>query len=196
MFRSVVAYFTDLWSQFESEQERKKFVMLAVIFGLIIGVYWLLRPIKDGVFLTMVGKEYLWLAKNFSILVIIPVIILYTMMVDRFSRHQVLYAVSLFYAVLSAVFAVFIMHPTFGIANTQADAWRLLGWFFYCFVETVGTVMAALFWAFVADTTTPESAKRGYPLIVMGAQIGGVIGPVIAERIIGIHGAGYAVVLG
>lgn len=196
MFRSVITYFTSIWCTLERGQERKKFVMLAAIFSLVIGVYWLLRPVKDGVFLTMVGRDYLGAVKLLSILVIIPVVMIYTKMVDIFSRHRVLYVVSCTYAVLAVVFALGIMHPMWGIANTVPDKGRLLGWGFYLFVETIGTVLVALFWAFVADITTPESAKRGYPLIVMGAQMGGVVGPFAARHIITSFGSGFAVTLG
>jgi len=41
---------TALWGNFESPQEVKKFAFLASIFGLVIGVYWTLRPIKDSAF--------------------------------------------------------------------------------------------------------------------------------------------------
>ena len=64
---------------------------------------------------------------------------------------------------------------------------RILGYVWYIFIESFGSLMVALFWTFASDTTTPESAKRGYPLIQMGAQTGGVLGPlavwVLARRL-------------
>ncbi len=179
--------------------ERKKFALLAMIFSITIGVYWLLRPIKDGLFLTMVGTEYVPLAKMISVIVIVPFIMIYSKLVDTFPRHIVLYAISTFYALLAIVFAVFILNPTMGIANTVADPSRILGWTFYIYVETFGTIMAALFWAFVSDTTTPDAAKRGYSVIVMGAQMGAVCLPLISKAIIlscGRGGTGYALLFG
>lgn len=179
--------------------ERKKFALLAMIFSITIGVYWLLRPIKDGLFLTMVGTEYVPLAKMLSVVVVLPFVMIYSKLVDTFPRHIVLYMVSIFYAALAVVFAIFILHPTTGIANTVTDPSRILGWTFYIYVETFGTIMAALFWAFVSDTTTPESAKRGYSVIVMGAQMGAVCLPLISKAIIlsfGKGATGYALLFG
>ncbi len=181
------------------KDERKKFSLLGVIFGITIGVYWLLRPIKDGLFLTMVGTEYVPLVKMLSVVVIIPAVMIYSKLVDSFSRHVVLYILSVFYAVTAIIFAILILNPVTGIANTITDPSRFLGWAFYVYVETFGVIMAALFWAFVSDTTTPDSAKRGYPVIVMGAQMGAVLLPLVSRFIIlgiGTGGTGYALLFG
>jgi AAA family ATP:ADP antiporter len=45
------------------------------------------------------------------------------------------------------------------------------------YVEVIGSLVVALFWAFTADTTMPEPAKRGYPLIALGGQLGNIVGP-------------------
>jgi AAA family ATP:ADP antiporter len=39
-----------------------------------------------------------------------------------------------------------------------------------------GTVMVGLFWAFVTSSTKTESAKKGYPLIIAGSQLGSILG--------------------
>jgi AAA family ATP:ADP antiporter len=178
------------------KEERKKFFLLSVIFGITIGVYWLLRPLKDGVFLTMVGTHYLPWVKLLSVVVVIPVVMIYSKLVDRFPRHVVLYILSVFYALLAIVFAIFILTPEIGLTNTVSDPSRVIGWAFYLYVETFGTIMAALFWAFVSDTTTPDAAKRGYSVIVMGAQMGAVCFPLVSKYIIHTAGTGYAILFG
>ena len=181
MIYPVYDFVTSAFRGFESPEERKKFSILSVLFGLTIGVYWILRPLKDGVFLTMVGSDWQPRVKIYSMFVIIPVVFFYEWLVSRYLRHQVLYGLFIFYTIATAVFAYFILHETIGMGNTVASTDRYLGWAFYLFVETYGSIMVMLFWSFVADTTTPESAKRGYPLVVLGAQVGGVAGPLIAQ---------------
>jgi len=39
--------------------------------------------------------------------------------------------------------------------------------------------MVALFWSFTASCTNAESAKKGFPLIIFGAQFGSILGPTI-----------------
>src|SRR5438552_2920324 len=43
-------------------------------------------------------------------------------------------------------------------------------------VESYGSIVIALFWSFVASTMDTSSAKRGYPIIISGAQCGSVLG--------------------
>ena len=159
----------------------------------------MLRPLKDSVFLTMVGIDYQPMVKILSVVVIVPLVMIYSKLVDRYSRHTLLYGLSMFYAVLSVVFAILILNPVTGITNTVADPSRILGWAFYLFVESFGSIMVTLFWSFVADTTDPDAAKRGYGTIVLGAQVGGIAGPLAAKFIIpffGDNGTSYAILCG
>jgi len=63
-----------------------------------------------------------------------------------------------------------------------------VGWATYLFVESFGSIIGALFWSFTASVSDPLSAKKCYPMIIAGAQIGGVLGPFVAWK--------YAEVLG
>ena len=175
--------------------EGRKFGLLSGIFSLIIGVYWLLRPVKDSVFLTMVGDGYQPKAKMLSILVVGCFVLLYSKLVDRFERHKLLYGFSLFYAVAIAGFAFLIWHPTLGMANTVSSPDRILGWAFYLFVETFGSTMVALFWSFVSDTTTPDVAKKRYFIIAIGGQTGGFLCPLVAQQVANIYGTGIALTI-
>ena len=69
--------------------------------------------------------------------------------------------------------------PNIGLANIHADPSRILGWVWYVFVESFGSLVVALFWAFATDITTADSAKKGFSLVVMLGQIGGFIAPAI-----------------
>lgn len=164
------------WGTFDRE-ELKKFLLLAGIFAFTIGVYWLMRSIKDSVFSKVVGADNIPLAKWVSLAVIIPLVIVYGKLVDAFPRHRVFYALCTLYAVAAFTFTVLMLHPTIGLGNTVADPSRIMGWAWYVFVESFGSIMVVLFWSFAADTTTPESAKKGYSIIAMGAQLGGLSGP-------------------
>ena len=168
-----------LWGKFESKEEIKKFAYLAFIFCLIIGVYWTMRPIKDSVFMAVVGPKHLWLAKILSLCLISPLVVLYGKLIDMYPRHKVFYALMSIYGPLTILFALYFMHPTMGLVNKTPDFWRISGWAWYVFVESFGSLVIALFWAFTADTTSPESAKRGFPMIALAGQLGNVLGPFI-----------------
>ncbi len=193
MLREFKSFFS---GSFESSEERKKFSTLAVLFGITIGVYWLLRPIKDSVFMTMVGIDYQPVVKMLSALVMVPLIMIYSKLVDLLSPHRLLYGLTLFYAIVAVIFAILILNPLTGIDNTVADPMRFLGWAFYLFVESFGVIMITLFWSFVSDTTTPEAAKRGYATIIIGAQSGGIAGPLLGKYMTKWVGTSYAIMAG
>ncbi len=168
---------TALWGKFESPEELKKFGFLAVIFGLIIGTYWTLRPMKDGIFNAIIGIDYQPYAKMLSVLVVFPLVILYGKLIDMFPRHKVFYVLIAIYASLAIILTYFLLSPEFGLLNTVKSPARILGWLWYVYVESFGSLIVALFWAFTTDTTLPDSAKRGFPIIALFGQIGNMVGP-------------------
>lgn len=176
MFNRIVQF---LWGKFESKEELKKFLMLAAIFFCIIGTYWALRPLKDSIFTSMVGKNFLPWAKAISVSILIPLVILYTKLIDTYERHKVFYIMMLSYGAITLLFAYFLANPEYGIPNTVESPFRILGWLWYAFVESFGSLIVALFWVFTTDVTLPESAKRGFPIIALFGQIGNIMGPLV-----------------
>lgn len=162
---------------FESREEVQKFTLLGLIFGLIIGTYWTLRPIKDSIFATVVGFDWQPIAKMLSVPLVILLVIVYGKLADKFSREKLFYIFTIAYGLLWISFAWLFANPTLGLANTDSSPYRLLGWAWYISVESFGTLIVPLFWAFTADVTVEDSAKRGFPLIALMAQLGNIIGP-------------------
>lgn len=168
-----------LWGKFESKEELRKFLFLGLIFGLIIGVYWALRPMKDSLFNAIVGIAYQPYAKLLSILIVFPLVMIYGKLIDMYPRQRVFYILVAIYGILSLLLFFAFSHPTIGLANTIKGSDRVLGWFWYVFVESFGSLFPALFWAFTTDTTTSESAKRGFSLVALFGQLGNMFGPLV-----------------
>lgn len=167
---------------FETE-EFKKFLKMGLIFALIIGVYWTLRPLKDSIFIQLVDKLQLPFAKTVSVIALLPLVMFYTKLLEKTSREKMLVILPLFFGTCVLLFSL-IMFFIQGRAHTLASeslffkiAIQGLGYFWYLFVESFGSLVVALFWAFAADTTEPTSAKRGFPLVVAIGQAGGIICP-------------------
>lgn len=181
---------TRLWGNFEPG-ELQKFGLLSLIFGLIIGTYWAMRPIKDSIFNAIVGGDYLPYAKILSLCVVFPLVIFYTKLVDMFPRQKVFYMLICFYAILTILFTICFMHPEIGLANTVKSPSRVIGWAWYVMVESFGSLIVALFWAITTDTTDPKSAARGFPIISLFGQIGNIFGPLILNtRFLGLSNSG------
>lgn len=164
-------------------EEFKKFIRMGLIFALIVGVYWTLRPLKDAIFIQLVDRLQLPYAKSVSVLSLLPFVMFYTRLIERTSREKMLIILPAFYGVAVLCFSALMI-----VAQAPADQiadrpflWlfgtKLLGYVWYLFVESFGSLIVALFWAFAADTTEPTSAKRGFPFIYAIGQIGGIICP-------------------
>lgn len=155
--------------------EIKKFSFLALLFMSIVGGYWMLRPLKDGIFKLTVGVKYMPYARMLSLVFIIPLILLYAKLVDLFRRHWLLYLIcSAFGATFTTIAVLLQFRP-----DVPASPANLLGWFTFVVIESYGSITVSLFWSFVAITTKHQSAARGYSLVVTGGQVGSIIGPTI-----------------
>lgn len=170
------------FGDFETE-EFKKFLRMGMIFALIIGVYWTLRPLKDAVFIQLVDKLQLPYAKTVSVLCLLPLVMFYTKLLEKTSREKMLVILPAFYGIAVFLFGVIMLFAQAPAEIIQVRAFvpllatKALGYLWYVFVESFGSLVVALFWAFAADTTEPGSAKRGFPLIVAIGQMGGIISP-------------------
>lgn len=169
--------FQSLWGNFENKNERLKFIRLSVIFAFTIGICSIFHPTKDIVFIHTVGLDFFPFAKWVSLFMIVPALFMYGKLVDAFPRHRIFYVVCSLYIVIIFLCAYFVDHPFYGVTNTHLHHFRILGWLWYGLVECFGSLLAVLLWSFASDITTPSQAARGFSLLALGAQAGGVVGP-------------------
>lgn len=157
------------------EHDSLKVILAACTLFFVIGSYSILRSLKTSIFLGFVGREYEPIAKILSIVIMIPVMLLYANIVDRFKRHQAVCLFIGFYAILAFVFAYLFAHPVYGLANTQTDPYRIVGWAFEIFMDLFQALIVGSFWSFLTSISTPEFASKSYGLIVAGSRIGGIL---------------------
>jgi len=163
-----------LWGDL-SWEELKKFGLLALGFFFLIGSYWPLKILKDVIFINMVGSKYQPDAKILSLIFLLPLILIYSKLVDYFPKERLIYFFIALYCSIGLTFVYLFLHPTLGVANSTQSPYRLVGWAFYLFVESYIAVMIALYWSFINDVTTPESAQKGYGMLIFGSQFGAVV---------------------
>jgi len=173
-----------------TKEEFKKYLLLGITFSFIIGVYWTIRPLKDAIFGSVVGKgSLIALAKIVSMVLLFPVVAFYGKLVARFPRNHMFYFLGTFYAGMMIFWGIIFALPGIGLANTVTSPWRIIGWLWYVFVESFGSLMVALFWAFITDISDPKSAKYGFPFVVLIGQLGGILGPRYLSKIPQLIGA-------
>jgi AAA family ATP:ADP antiporter len=164
------------------EKEIKKFIHVGVIFFLLIGIYWTLRPLKDSIFIQLVGKTYIPYAKTISLILMLPILTIYTKLLQNFTKEKIFPILVYFYITIIMFFAFFIflsqIHTIVGKITLN-----IIGYGWYFAVESFGSIMVAFFWAILTDTTDSQSAKKGFSFVYLFGQIGGATLPLSITNI-------------
>lgn len=155
-------------------RERLKLLLLTISYFCIIAGYTIAKELKDSVFTTVVGKEYIPWARIIAMVALIPAILFYSFLVDKLRRYQLLCFYTIFFGVVSLVFAWLLGDPVIGISNTDSSPYRFFGWLFYFFIEGYTPFVVSVFWAFSNSITDQEAAKKNYGLMVSGSKLGGM----------------------
>ena len=112
-----------IFGQFEQE-EFKKFLRMGAVFAFIIGSYWTLRPLKKAIFCTLVGASDTPIAKMGSLIFLIPILMIYTKMLDRYKREKTFYIISGVYGILAIIFTLLLAYvPTSEACKIQPAGW-------------------------------------------------------------------------
>lgn len=154
--------------------EKKKIFWLAFAFFCVIGAYTVLKEMKDVLFVQMVGASSMYKVKLISMFVLLPATLLYAKLVDVMSRFRLLLFYSIMYGLFGLMVAYFLSDPIIGLANTVPSSQRWFGWFIYLFYEGLLPFVISVFWSFSNSVTKPETAKKGYAIIIAGSKLGGM----------------------
>lgn len=184
-FKKIFNSFYDI-----ERHERVKVLLLTVAFFLIIGAYTVSKELKDSVFMHIVGKSYVPLAKWLFMIVLVPAIFVYSKMVDKMRRYILLSVLCLIFGIVGIIFTYLLGHPTIGLGNTDTSSGRIFGWLFYFFIEGFSPFVVSVFWAFANSVNSPESAKKNYGIMVSGSKVGGVVSAGLAWYILGVSDLG------
>ena len=149
-----------------------KNICLGLCFFFILGTYTLLKELKDAVFIITVGTAYLPDAKLISLLVMIPMVLFYTWLSERLSRHKLLSVYALFFSVGSFIISYFLKDPEIGLLNTAPSYYRLFGWITYLFLEGCSPFLVSLNWSFLNSISKPTDVKNNYILMTAMGKIG------------------------
>lgn len=152
-----------------------KIFLLAVSFFCVIGAYTIIKEMKDILFVRFVGAYWMPKVKILSMFVLVPATLFYAKLVDMTSKFRLLCIYSGLYGGVGLLFAYLLGAPGIGLMNTHASPYRLFGWIIYLFYEGAVPFVVSVFWSFSNSVTSPEAAKKGYPLVITGSKFGGMV---------------------
>ena len=155
--------------------ERHKFFVLMTLFSASIAVYSIIRSLKTSIFISMVGVEYQPLTKLFTLGLIVPIMYIYSKIVDRYSVAGVAYFWFILYGLICFILSILIIHPVHGLMNTETGPHRYVGWITYFTFELYASLILSTVWAFINSISTPKSAEKEYGLINASGRIAGFL---------------------
>jgi len=152
-------------------------------FFLVISSFWVLKPIKKGLFVELydaAGLDLLGfhlrasqaelLAKVANVAVAFAAMAVFSWLSRRLRRQQLTQLFTAAFMICYAVYALVFTAP--GPATI---------WTFYLFGDLFNTVMVATFFAFLADSVSAEQARRLYGVIGLGGVAGGAFGALVVR---------------
>ena len=159
---------------------------LALFFFLVIAVFWVLKPMKSGLFLshfsehpvrvlgyTLSGAQAEQLARVLNMVVAYVVVVGFTAVANSCTRRKVILFFCLAFGALFLLFAARIGDPS-----------ELLVWSLYVAGDIWTTAMVATFWAFSNDLTTAGEAERMYGVVGLGGVVGGFVGASVVSSLV------------
>jgi AAA family ATP:ADP antiporter len=160
---------------------------LLAYFFLTITTFWILKPIKKGLFIGfykangidllgahLTAAQAELVAKIANMGVAFVAAIAFTLLSQRYRREKLTYVFSGFFLVVFAFYAWAIAHPS-GIEV----------WTFYLLGDLYSSLMVATFFACANDSVDSDAAKRLYGIVGVGGVAGGAFGSSIVSAAIG-----------
>ena len=161
-------------------RETTAVVVSFVYFALLMGSYFIVRPVRDamGTVYGVGNLQELYTGTFAASFVLAPA---YAWLASRIRLSTFLPWVYGFIALTMIGF--------FGLFETveqQQDRW--VAALFFIWVSTFNVLIISVFWSLMADTFSRTQAKRLFGFIAAGGTVGTIGGPALAASLVGIVG--------
>src|SRR5579862_1871739 len=134
-----------LWGDI-SKEELKKFGLLGLGLLFTLMAFWILRPIKDVLFLSLVDKALLPYAKIASLSTLVVALMLYAKLVDILEKHRLVYVITTFITLFLGIIATIIIRSP-NIYTQYTFATKLLGWTAYIGCGCLLVILYSMIWS-------------------------------------------------
>lgn len=156
-------------------------------FFLIISSFWMLKPLKKGLFVEhydAAGMDLLgWhmrasqaelLAKLINVAVAFGAMALFSWLSRRMRRQELTVALLMLLQAGYVAFSFGLFHPG-----------EVTIWAFYVFGDLFNMLMVGAFFAFLNDSVNRDQARRIYGPVVLGGVLGGAFGSIFVRAAVG-----------
>jgi AAA family ATP:ADP antiporter len=159
-------------------------ILLFWFFFLTIGVFQILKPLKNGLFVEHYGAELELYAKLANIVVALAGVAVVSHLFRRVERQNLIGGNAIFFAVSFVLLGFFLRRPD-----------HVSVWSFYLLGDLLSTMMVAAFWAYLTDIADLDQAKRLFGPIGAGGVLGGWAGSAVPKTLLDNLGSGGLLLL-
>lgn len=138
--------------------------LLAVTIFLLLGAYYLLKPVREALILSESGAEVRSYSAAGQAVLFLGLLPLYGWLGSRVNRVRLISGLTLFFVFNLVVFWFL------GIRGVRE------GVVFYIWLGAFIVFMVSQFWAFANDLYTEDQGRRLFPLIGIGMSVGALAG--------------------
>ncbi len=166
--------FSSNYFKINSNFDLIKILSLGCSIFLVMGAYTILKELKDAIFIITVGTKYLPDAKTISLLLMIPMVMLYAWLSEKVSQFTLLSLCLFYYSIGGLIISYFIIHPDIGLYNTASSPNRYFGWLIYLFLEGCSPFLVSAIWSYLNSISFPEDLKTNYIGMTLFSKVGGI----------------------
>lgn len=176
--RGLLWFVRNIFTEIRPGEGRVAGLLLFSVFFILASLYMLkvareAKVLGDRGFYGVQGPLLKALARGFQAMIMALVVIpIYGWVSARLPRRRLMIGMTIFYAINIEIFYIL------SVAELPN-----VGFYFYVWVGIFNVSMLAQFWSYANDVYTPEAGARIFPLIMIGASMGGVVG-VLVDRFI------------
>ncbi len=147
-------------------------LMLVYIYLLLL-TYYLLKPVRDSLFLTELGAEQLSIVYMLTAVVTLPITLIYSRVAQRWSLLAVINGTTIFLIVCLGILRWLVTFP---------DSWVYIA--FFIWVSLFGILTTAQFWLLANAIFSATQAKRIFVILGLGAIVGSITGGAVTSLLV------------
>lgn len=174
--------FLGLFTQLRPNEGRGVALFFLYAFLLLVA-YYILKTLREPLLLAESSaemKSYAYAVIAALLLVLIPI---YGFVFRRSEKTQLTRGLTWFFVLNLAVFYML------GKAGIN------IGFAYFVWIGIVSLMLTVQFWSHAADTYNTKSGERLFPIIMAGATLGGLVGPLLAGSLYDVLGAWNLMIL-
>lgn len=169
--KNAIEKLLSVFSDVRAGESTSALLLMIAVF-LLLGAYYLLKPVREALILSESGAEVKSYSAAGQAVLLLGIVPLYGWIASKVNRVRLLTGLTFFFALNLVVFWFL------GVRGMRE------GVVFYIWLGIFNLFMVSQFWAFANDIYTEDQGKRLFPLIGIGMSVGAWVGASMVSPLI------------